>query len=127
MQLRQSECRCSRDDRREYADQDAESAANAPPLEVDARGPDGINVRNGILEWTGRGWRLRKHSLCYRTPVQLPDTYDPEARCRLYEEFLRTSLPDPAVRPRRRPVRAGRLWRRGAGCPAVRPGRHRWG
>lgn len=72
--------------------------ANAPPLDLNALGPNRINVRNGILTRSKSGWRLRPHSPRYRTPVQFPVTYNPRAKCPLYDEFLRTSLPDPDVR-----------------------------
>ena len=72
--------------------------AQSPALDVNALGPDRINVRNGILRWTGTRWKLQKHSPRYRTPVEFPVTYDPEAECPRYDTFVESSLPDPKVR-----------------------------
>jgi putative DNA primase/helicase len=58
----------------------------------------GINVRNGILRWTGKCWRLEKHDPSFRTTVQFPVTFNPAAECPVYDDFLGSSLPDPDVR-----------------------------
>jgi len=73
-------------------------AANSPPLDLDALGPDRINVRNGILEWNGKRWALKKHDPSYRTTVQYPVAFDPDATCEEYDGFLKSSLPEEAVR-----------------------------
>lgn len=73
-------------------------AANSPALDIDVLGPNRINVRNGLLTWTGTGWVLNKHSPKFRTPIQFPVTFDPDAECPRYDAFLETSLPDPKVR-----------------------------
>lgn len=72
--------------------------ANSEPLDLNALGPNRINVLNGILEWDGSGWVLKKHSPRYRTPIQYPVRYDPRAKCPVYDRFIETSLPDPLVR-----------------------------
>lgn len=72
--------------------------ASSPPLDLEALGSNRINVRNGILEWNGRRWVLKKHNPRFRTPVQFPVAFDPTAKCPLYDDFLASSLPDPEVR-----------------------------
>jgi putative DNA primase/helicase len=69
----------------------------SPGLE-DGLGPDIINVRNGLLVWSKGKWRLRDHTPEVRSTVQLPVTFDREAKCPLYDELLETSLPDDDTR-----------------------------
>ena len=53
--------------------------------------PAHINVPNGMLEWaTGA---LLEHSPDYRSTVQLPVRYDPEATCGAFETWLTEVLP----------------------------------
>ena len=50
-----------------------------------------VNVPNGMVAWkTGD---LLPHSPDYRSTVQLPVEYDPDARCPLFEKFVAEVLP----------------------------------
>lgn len=51
-----------------------------PPLDV-------LNVANGLLDW--RRKELRPHTPEVFSTIQLPVTWDPDARCPLTERFLR--------------------------------------
>lgn len=60
--------------------------------------PDIINVQNGLLRWTGSRWKLSNHDPELRTTMQLPVTYDPKARCPVFDGYLESSQPDECVR-----------------------------
>lgn len=64
----------------------------------DEPNPDVINVKNGLLRWTGEGWELTRHDPELRTTKQLPVAYWPKATCRLYDRFIKSSQPDLRVR-----------------------------
>jgi putative DNA primase/helicase len=59
----------------------------------DSLDPDVINVKNGLLRWDGRRWRLTKHDPALRTTMQLPVVYDPKARCPIYDRYIGSSQP----------------------------------
>lgn len=48
--------------------------------------PDFINLRNGMLEW--RTGELREHGPEYKSTVQLPHAWNPEATCEKFDEWL---------------------------------------
>lgn len=50
-----------------------------------------INVPNGMLDWAKAS--LLEHSPDYRSTVQLPVPYDPEATCGAFEKWLAEVLP----------------------------------
>lgn len=64
----------------------------------DSLDADLINVRNGLLRWTGQRWKLTKHDPELRTTMQLPVTYDGKARCPIFNRYLETSQEVKAVR-----------------------------
>jgi len=53
--------------------------------------PDYINVRNGMVDW--RKEKLLPHDPKYCSTVQLPVTYDPNANCPEFDQFLADVLP----------------------------------
>lgn len=57
-----------------------------PRLTDDPPDPSWINLRNGMYEWRSR--QLLPHSPSYRSMVQLPLIYDPEATCPTFETWL---------------------------------------
>lgn len=50
-----------------------------------------INVKNGILNW--QSGELLTHSEEHLSTIQIPVTYDPQARCDQIDLFLMTTLP----------------------------------
>jgi putative DNA primase/helicase len=64
----------------------------------DSLDPDVINVKNGLLRWNGKCWRLTKHDPELRTTTQLPVAFDRDARCPIYESYIASSQPAQAVR-----------------------------
>lgn len=64
----------------------------------DSLDPDVINVQNGLLRWTGTGFKLTPHDPDLRTTMQLPVKYAPKAKCPIYDRFLASSQPDKEVR-----------------------------
>jgi putative DNA primase/helicase len=60
-------------------------AIDAPELEERPRWGV-LNVRNGLLDWPTRV--LRPHDPDYRTTIQLPIRYDPQATCPAWERFV---------------------------------------
>ena len=52
---------------------------------------DRINCLNGLVEI--RTGKLLPHTPEYRSPVQLPITYDPAAKCPAWQSFLGSTLP----------------------------------
>jgi putative DNA primase/helicase len=72
-------------------------ADNAPPL--DERPPlDRVRVRNGIVRVGRTRVTLEPHSVEPMTPVHLPVTYDPDARCPEFDRYISTVLPSAQVR-----------------------------
>ena len=57
--------------------------------------PDHINVRNGMINW--RTGELEPHSPDYGSTIQLPVTYDPDATCPQFEQFIQQVLPEDCV------------------------------
>lgn len=53
--------------------------------------PDHINVRNGMIDWRTR--ELLPYNPEYRSTVQLPVDYDPDAACPRFDQFLADVLP----------------------------------
>lgn len=53
--------------------------------------PDYVNVRNGMVDW--RKEKLLPHDPKYCSTVQLPVTYDPNANCPEFDQFLADVLP----------------------------------
>jgi putative DNA primase/helicase len=59
--------------------------------------PEHINTLNGMVDWkTGK---LLPHSPEYLSTVQLPVTYDEEAKCPAFETFLEQVLPPDCYEP----------------------------
>lgn len=62
---------------------------------VSDRQPEGpINVRNGLLEWSGERPVLRPHDPEIVSTIQIPIAWNPEARCPRIEAFLASVVPD---------------------------------
>ncbi len=71
----------------EYIRVDARRLWMCPPLDV-------VNVRNGLLNVETRA--LGPHDHDHLSPVQLPITYDPDARCPAIEQFVAETFPPDA-------------------------------
>jgi putative DNA primase/helicase len=71
----------------EYIRADAPELWERPPL-------DRVNVMNGILELSGR--QLYPHTPEFLSPVQLPISYDADAKCPEWEKFVNRTFPDDA-------------------------------
>jgi putative DNA primase/helicase len=69
---------------------------NARRITAEPR-PDHINTLNGMVDW--RTGQLLEHSPDYLSTVQLPVTYDREAKCPAFEEFLTQVLPPDCYEP----------------------------
>lgn len=72
------------DEVRKYLLADAEMLLERPPSTK-------INLANGIYDAEKRA--LEPHTPAFRTPVQIPVTYDPAATCQNTERFLEMVLP----------------------------------
>jgi P4 family phage/plasmid primase-like protien len=72
----------------EYVTVDAPLLLDRPPLDV-------VNVANGLLDVNAR--KLLSHSPDHLSPVQIPVTYDPEARCPSWDRFVATTFPADAA------------------------------
>lgn len=59
--------------------------------------PDWINTRSGMVRW--RDGTLHAHAPEYRSTVQLPVEYDPNADCPEFVEFIRSVLPEDCWTP----------------------------
>jgi len=71
----------------EYIRADAPELWERPPLNE-------VNVLNGILDIETK--RLREHNPAFRSPVQIPVTYDPAATCPAWERFVSETFPEDA-------------------------------
>ncbi|MDE0636679.1 MAG: phage/plasmid primase, P4 family [Candidatus Poribacteria bacterium] len=54
---------------------------------------DYVNLANG--RWCLNAWELLSHQPIYRSTVQLPVKYDPEAKCPEFSKWLANVLPNP--------------------------------
>jgi P4 family phage/plasmid primase-like protien len=70
-----------------YIEVDAPSLWEAPK-------PDLLNVRNGLLDVHTRV--LSPHSPDFLSPIQLPVTFDPSARCPAWDKFVGEVFPEDA-------------------------------
>ena len=78
-----------------HADSTVTWLRDTAPALWEAPPGDRINVANGILDvQTGE---LEQHDPSFLSPVQIPVSYDPAARCPLIEKFLSEVFPDDAV------------------------------
>lgn len=68
----------------EYIHLDAPALGDTPPLTT-------VNVLNGLLDLETK--ELRPHTHDFLLPVQLPVTYDPEATCPGWENFISEVFP----------------------------------
>jgi putative DNA primase/helicase len=71
----------------EYIRADAPELWERPPLGE-------VNVRNGILNVETQ--ELREHDPAFLSPVQIPVSYDAEARCPAWERFISEVFPEDA-------------------------------
>jgi putative DNA primase/helicase len=69
----------------EYIRIDAPELWQTPPADV-------INVQNGLLDVRTR--ELKPHSPEFLSAVQLPVTFDPEARCPAWDKFVADTFPE---------------------------------
>lgn len=60
----------------------------APGHEWNIGPAEAVNVLNGELELSGGGWALKPHCRDNYRTVQVPVTYDSNARCPRFEQFL---------------------------------------
>lgn len=65
---------------------------NTPRITRDPN-PEFINVRNGMIRWADADGRLHPHAPEYRSTVQLPVDYSPDATCPAFEQYLAQVLP----------------------------------
>jgi putative DNA primase/helicase len=68
----------------EYIRVDAPVLWKQPPGDV-------VNVKNGLLNVVTR--ELQLHSPAFLSPIQLPVSYDPTARCEFWEQFVTDVFP----------------------------------
>lgn len=52
------------------------------------QGNDIINFKNGELIWTGNSWQIQKHNRSNFCTTQIPHTYDVNAKCPRFYQFL---------------------------------------
>ena len=71
----------------EYIRIDSPELWDRPPL-------DTVNLTNGLLDINKR--ELRKHNPGFLSPVQLPVTYDSDAKCPYWERFISETFPEDA-------------------------------
>lgn len=72
----------------EFLTVDAPTLWERPSLDV-------VNVANGLVEVNSE--KLMPHSPEYLSPVQIPVTFDPEAKCPAIDRFVVSTFPDDAV------------------------------
>lgn len=63
----------------------------APPVQPDSVL---INLQNGTMEFTQTGWMLKDFDPNDFLTYQLPFTYDSEATCPMFDQYLKEVLPD---------------------------------
>ena len=68
-------------------------AADAPELTLMPE-PNVVNVENGLLWLSDNSIELRDHSPEHLSSIQLPLTYDPNAKCPAVERFITDVFPD---------------------------------
>jgi putative DNA primase/helicase len=69
----------------------SDSYLPAPPPEPDKVL---INLNNGTMEFTTSGWSLREFRPADFITYQLPFCYDSDAKCPLFDKYLKDVLPD---------------------------------
>jgi len=66
-----------------------------PYDEMDRRAKDLVNVQNGMLDW--RTGELLPHDPKYLSTIQIPISWNPDAKSEKLEAFFRTVLPEDAI------------------------------
>ena len=67
----------------------------APPIQLDMVL---INLKNGTMEFTAAGWKLRDFHPNDFLTYQLPFEFDPQATCPMFDKYLEEVLPDESSR-----------------------------